>query len=148
MKDIHTDHEIVQLIPAAAYAADNIPAAVGISGFEAAEIVLEVGVGGITFDATNKIEIKLTHADTETGDYSAVTADDLIGLASVGSGGIVKSLVEEHAVASVDSFGYRGNKPWLKLLADFAGTHEAGDPAAAAPTVISAVIIKSRPHHA
>lgn len=148
MKDMHTDHEVVALIPADAYAADNTPAAVDISGYEAAEIVIEVGVGGITFDASNKIEIKLTHADTEGGDYMAVTADDLIGLASVGEGGIVKSLVAAHAAASVTSFGYRGNKPWLKCLADFAGTHEAGDPAAAAPTVISAIVIKGRPHHA
>ena len=49
------------LIPAATYAADNTPAKVDLLGFEGAVIAIHIGVGGITFDGTNKVEFKLTH---------------------------------------------------------------------------------------
>ncbi|NLX25086.1 MAG: hypothetical protein GXY61_03875 [Lentisphaerae bacterium] len=140
MKEIHGLVAAVELIPAATYDADNTPAAVDLIGFEAAEIALEIGVGGITFNGTNKIEFKLTHSD-DNSTYTAVTADDLVGSPSVGDGGIIKSLVAAHAAATVEQFGYIGGKRFLKLLADFSGTHGTGTP-------IGAQVIKGRPHHA
>lgn len=140
MKEIHGLVAAVELIPAATYDADNTPAAIDLIGFEAAEIALEIGVGGITFNGTNKIEFKLTHSD-DNSTYTAVTADDLVGSPSVGDGGIIKSLVAAHAAATVEQFGYIGGKRFLKLLADFSGTHGTGTP-------IGAQVIKGRPHHA
>lgn len=140
MKEIHGLVAAVELIPAATYDADNTPAAVDLIGFEAAEIALEIGVGGITFNGTNKIEFKLTHSD-DNSTYTAVTADDLVGSPSIGDGGIIKSLVAAHAAATVEQFGYIGGKRFLKLLADFSGTHGTGTP-------IGAQVIKGRPHHA
>ncbi|VBB39005.1 conserved hypothetical protein [uncultured Spirochaetota bacterium] len=140
MKEIHGLVAAVELIPAATYDADNTPAAVDLIGFEAAEIALEIGVGGITFNGTNKIEFKLTHSD-DNSTYTAVTAEDLVGSPSVGDGGIIKSLVAAHAAATVEQFGYIGGKRFLKLLADFSGTHGTGTP-------IGAQVIKGRPHHA
>lgn len=140
MKDLHSQIEIVELLPAATYAADNTPAAVDLLGFESAEIAIAVGAGGITFTTTNKVEFKLTHSD-DNSSYAAVTADDLLGVDSVGTGGIVKSLVAAHATADVSRFGYRGGKRYLKLLADFDGTHGTGTP-------IGAVVVKGHPHRA
>ncbi|MPL66032.1 hypothetical protein SDC9_11700 [bioreactor metagenome] len=140
MKEIHGLVAAVELIPAATYDADNTPAAVDLIGFEAAEIALEIGVGGITFNGTNKIEFKLTHSD-DNSTYTAVIAEDLVGSPSVGDGGIIKSLVAAHAAATVEQFGYIGGKRFLKLLADFSGTHGTGTP-------IGAQVIKGRPHHA
>lgn len=140
MKEIHGLVNVASLIPAATYAADNTPAAVSLIGYEAAEIALEIGAGGITFSADNKIEFKLTHSDDDST-YTAVTADDLVGAPTVDEGGIIKSLVAEHATATVEQFGYIGGKPYLKLLADFSGTHGTGTP-------IAAQVIKGRPHHA
>ena len=139
MKDLHSQIDIVELIAAATYTAANTPAAVDLLGFESAEIALAIGVGGITFTASDKIEFVMTHSD-DGSSYSAVTAADLLGVSSV-TNGIVKSLVAKHAAADVTRFGYRGGKRYLKLRADFSGTHGTGTP-------IGAVVVKGHPHKA
>lgn len=130
MKDIHSDLTVVSAIGAAVLAADNTPAAIDLRGYNAAEIVLAIGIGGITFDATNKIEFKLTHSDDDTT-YTAVEVKDVLGAVSIGTGGIIKALTAAHAAAAAYRFGYVGGKRYLKLLADFSGTHGAGTPIAA-----------------
>ncbi len=139
MKDLHSIIDVAELIAAATLTADNTPAAVDLLGFESAEILLSIGAGGITFTSTNKIEFVLTHSD-DNSTYTNVTAADLLGVSSV-TNGIVKSLVEAHATADVTRFGYRGGKRYLKLLADFSGTHSTGTP-------IGAVVVKGHPHQA
>jgi hypothetical protein len=135
MKDLHSRLSI-SLAIAAVLAADNTSAAIDLQGFDSAEIVLALGIGGITFDATNKIEFKLTHSDDNVT-YTDVAIGDMLGLASVGSGGIIKSLVAAQAAATVSRFGYKGGRRYLKLLADFSGTHGTG-------TLISAMVLRSR----
>lgn len=140
MKDLHNNIEVVQAIAPEALDDDNTPAAINLAGYEAAALAIHVGVGGITFTTTNKIEFKLTHSDDDST-YTAVDVDDVDGLSSVGTGGIVLSLTAAHAAATVTQFGYVGNKQYLKLLADFSGTHGTATP-------LSAVVIKGRPHQA
>jgi hypothetical protein len=118
------------LLPAAAYDADNTPAALDIGKAQACTVLIDVGVGGITFTSTNKVEFKLTHCDTSGGDYTAVAQADVVGV-TVGEGGIVRSLVAAHATPSVTVVGYRGRKQFLKLLADFGGTHASATPMSA-----------------
>lgn len=130
MRDIHSDMKAVAAIGAVTLAADNTPAAVDRQGYESAELLLHVGIGGITFDSSNKIEIKVTHSDDDST-YTAVAAADILGESSIGSGGIVKSLVAAHAAAAVYRYGYVGGKRYLKVLADFTGTHGTGTPIAA-----------------
>ncbi|MGE4321932.1 MAG: hypothetical protein AB7E60_02760 [Sphingobium sp.] len=130
MKDIHSGLIALAAIGAAALDADNTPAAIDLIGYDAAEILLAIGIGGITFSGTNKIEFKLTHSDDNVT-YTAVEADDVLGAASVGTGGIIKALTAAHAAAAVYRFGYKGGKRYLKLLADFSGTHGTGTPIAA-----------------
>lgn len=128
-RDISKDVSVVALIAPAVLAADNTPAAVDMQNFGAAVIVLAVGIGGITFSATNKIEFKLTHSD-DNSTYTAVTDADVKG-ATVATGGIIKSLVAAHAAGSLTTVGYHGGKRYLKLLADFDGTHGTGTPISA-----------------
>jgi hypothetical protein len=130
MKDIHSDLAAVVAIGNATLSADNTPAAIDLKGYNAAEILLAIGIGGITFDATNKVEFKLTHSD-DNSNYVAVAAADVLGVASVGTGGIIKALTAAHAAAAAYRFGYVGAKRYLKLLADFSGTHGSGTPIAA-----------------
>lgn len=129
MKDLHSGMSVATLIGAATLSADNTPAAVDLQGFDAAVIVLAIGVGGITFTGTNKIEFKLTHSDDDSS-YSDVTTADMLGV-TVASGGIIKSLTSAHAAAASYRYGYRGSKRFVKLLADFGGTHATGTPIAA-----------------
>jgi len=138
MRDLFHNLGIAEAIPPAEYDADNTPAAIDLLGFESALLSIHVGVGGITFNGTNKIEFKLTHSDDDSS-YSAVVDDDVIGLSSVGTGGIVLALTTAHAAASIARVGYVGGKRYLKLLADFSGTHGAGTP-------IAATVIKGHAH--
>lgn len=130
MKDMHSSITVATAIGAAVLSADNTPVAIDRKGYRSAEVVLAIGVGGITFSGTNKIEFVLTHSDDDST-YTAVTKADLLGVASVGAGGIIKALTAAHAAANTYRFGYVGNKRFLKLLADFSGTHGSGTPIAA-----------------
>jgi hypothetical protein len=137
VRDLYSNIGLVTAIAPAVYAADNTPAAIDLRGFNSAVFAIEVGVGGITFSGTNKIEFKLTHSDDDVT-YDAVTVDDVIGLDTVGAGGIVLALVAAHAAATVHKVGYKGNRRYQKLLADFSGTHGTGTP-------ISALVVKGNP---
>jgi hypothetical protein len=129
---------ITALAPAA-YNADNTPAALDLRDYQAATLLLHVGVGGITFTGSNKIEFVLTHSDDDTT-YTNVTDDDLVkdSLAPAAiTNGIVRSLIAAHAAATIQKLGYVGGKRYLKLLADFSGTHGAATP-------IAATLLRSR----
>jgi hypothetical protein len=134
MKDLHSAIHVVP-VAIAALSADNTPVAIDLQGYNSAEILLCVGIGGVAFSGTNKIEFKLTHADDkadgsspDNNGFSAVGIDDVLGVQAVGEGGIIKDLTSEHAAAAVYRIGYKGNKRWLKLLADFSGTHGTATP--------------------
>lgn len=131
-RDLHSQIKVVQLIAAATYDADNTPVELDRRGFRSVEIILAIGVGGITFTGTNKVEFKLTASEDETagGTYADVTADDLLGVTSV-TDGIIKSLIAAHGAAAVYKYGYIGYANFLKLLADYSGSHAAGTPLAA-----------------
>lgn len=129
MRDLHSGVSVATLIAAAALNADNTPPAVDLLGYQSAEILLAIGAGGITFSGTNKVEFVLTHSDDDST-YTAVTDADMLGVTGI-TDGIIKALTSAHATASSYRFGYIGGKRYLKLLADFSGTHGAATPIAA-----------------
>ncbi len=135
MKDLHSALLGELAIGPASLSADNTPAAIDLGDHNSAEIFILVGVGGITFSGTNKIEFVVTDSDDDVT-YEAVTDDDVLGVASVGDGGIVKALVAAHAAAACYRVGYKGGKRFLKILADFSGTHGAATP-------ITVLVVKS-----
>jgi len=134
MKDQKSELKFEQLILAAVRTTDNTPIYVDTQGFDAVSIYLQLGVGGITFDATNKIEFKLYEANAANGsDATPVAEADIIGAPDDAEAtGIIRSLVAAHAAADDYWFGYRGSKRYVGLLADFSGTHGAGTAMAAA----------------
>ncbi|SDC30800.1 hypothetical protein SAMN05444678_102260 [Sphingomonas sp. YR710] len=129
----------IAALAAATLAADNTPAAVDLRDYGSATLLLNIGVGGITFSGTNKIEFVLTHSDDDTT-YTNVTDDDVIkdSLAPTTiANGIIRSLVAAHASPTLQKLGYVGGKHYLKLLADFSGTHGTGTP-------MSATVVRGR----
>ncbi len=141
VKDLASHILPVQAIGPAVLAASNTPAAIDLAGYHSAAIEISVGVGGITFDTTNRIDFVLTASD-DGSTYTNVNINDLNGpgVAGVTSivTGIIKSLTAAHAAADVTHFGYIGGKRYLKLLVQFGGTHGTGTP-------ISAVVVKGNP---
>jgi hypothetical protein len=126
MKDLHSCISLAVLIAAQTAAADTTPAAVDLQGYNAAEIVLAIGAGGITFSGTNKIEFVLEHSD-DNSTWSKVADADMLGVSGI-SNGIIKALTSAHAAGSVHRFGYKGGKRYIRLTADFSGTHGTGTP--------------------
>lgn len=137
MRDLHSGLIAVLAIAPAVHAAAPTPVDIDLQGYNSAEIILPIGVGGITFTDVNKIEFKLAHSDDDVT-YTDVTDADMLGVSGI-SNGIIKSLMAAHATADVYRFGYKGNKRYLRLIADFSGTHVAGTP-------FSAVVLKSHGH--
>lgn len=127
--DLKNDIKVSQAIAYGSYDADQASAAHDSMGFKGLTAIINVGVGGITFTDTNRIDFKMTHSDDDVT-YVAVTDDDVIldyGL-TVGTGGIVKSLVAAHAAQDRTTVGYRGKKRYQKMTADFGGTHASPTP--------------------
>lgn len=114
------------LIPPATLSADNTPATLNLTGFQSTTVQLLIGIGGITFTGTNRIDFVLTHSFDDST-YVNVTDADLIGVTGV-TNGIVRSLIAAHAAPSITEIGYIGGRPFLRCLADFGGTHATGTP--------------------
>lgn len=129
MRDLISKLSFVSAVPPAAYLADNVPAAIDLLGYDSAVVEIHVGVGGITFTGANKVEFVLTHSDDNIT-YVPVGQTD-VQTATVVTGGVIRSLIAAHATPSIVKVGYVGNKRWLKLLADFTGTHGTATPLAA-----------------
>lgn len=127
--DLKSNIKTVSLITPDVYAADNTPVVLDTLGFKSVTIPINVGIGGITFTTTNKVEFVLTASDDNVT-YAAVNADDVIMPPgqTFGAGGILRSLIAAKAAADVEvpSYGYVGKKRYLRLLADFSGTHGTG----------------------
>lgn len=134
MRDIISNIAVASVIAPDAYDADNVPASIDLLGFDSAMLAIHVGAGGIVFNGTNKIEFKLTHSDDDAS-YEPVVLADVQGISAVDAGGIVLALKAAHASPSITRVGYVGNRRYLKLLADFSGTHGT-------PTPLDATAIK------
>lgn len=137
MRDSYNNVEVAKVLGPVELSADNTPANIDLQGFESALLQLDIGIGGITFSGTNKIEFVLTHSD-DGSSFSNVTADDVLGLSSV-TDGIVLTLDSAHAAAAQYIRGYVGGKRYLRVLADFSGTHGSGTP-------IAINVLKGHPH--
>lgn len=128
--DLVSDLKANTLIGAETLAADNTPTSIDLAGYGSCTILISVGAGGITFSGTNKIEFVLTESD-DNSSFSNVASTDIIHAVQAVSSGIVYSLTAAHASADTVRFGYKGTKRYLKLLADFSGTHGTGTPISA-----------------
>ncbi|HAK64294.1 MAG TPA: hypothetical protein DCO82_13740 [Alphaproteobacteria bacterium] len=132
MRDMITRVTPAIVLEPATLAADNTPVAIDTQGYDGIGLLLAIGVGGITFSGTNKIEFKLSHGDTTTvGSHVAVTAADILAdslTPGTITNGIIRALTAAHAAATVQRIGYVGGKRYLSLLADFSGTHGTGTP--------------------
>lgn len=128
MRDLYNSVSLLAVVAAATLTATPTPTVIDRQGFESLVIEVGVGIGGITFTGTNKLEIVVEHSDDGTT-YEAVTVDDLQGVESVTSG-VVKAWTAAKAAASLDKIGYVGGRRYVKVTPTFGGTHATGTPVA------------------
>jgi len=129
MRDPYNNLKVAITTPPAVYSADNTPVTVDLLGnMRGAVAYIAVGVGGITFSGTNKIDFTMFHSDDDST-YVSVRQTDVVGApAGVDDLGVVKTLSSAHAAATVSRIGYIGGKRYLRVKADFSGTHGTGTP--------------------
>lgn len=140
MREQSNSLKIVSAIAPAVYAADTTPVTIDRLGFASATFAIHVGAGGITFNGTNKIEFVLEDSYDDT-DWNPVPASQIVGPSLTADDGIVLAIKAAHANATVTKLGYIGDARYVRLKADFGGTHGTGTP-------LAAEVIFGRPSHA
>ncbi|MBK1656849.1 hypothetical protein [Paracraurococcus ruber] len=123
-----------RLAPAITLAAQTAAAtvtgtSVDLQGFGAVSFQLAIGVGGITFTGTNRVDFSVEHSDDNSTWVAATAAEvNLPGGFTWATGGIVRSLTAAKAAADVQEIDYIGNRRYVRLTATFGGTHATGTP--------------------
>lgn len=128
MKDMQSITKLSTALVPAVRTADATGLTIDRQGYNSLTFAIMVGVGGITFDATNKIEFIMEESDDDST-WTACADAAILGVDGTSSG-IVKALVAEHAAAAVYSYGYRGAKRYARIKQDHSGTHGTGTPTA------------------
>lgn len=119
------------LVGAQTRTTDVETAAFSTNDYQVNEIEVDVGIGGITFDGTDKLEVELTYSVDGVIAYAAVTQAGHVLLDGVAvdpdSAGVVKAFIVAHAAAAryVITTLKAG---FYKLKFEFSGTHGSGTP--------------------
>lgn len=104
-----------------------------------------VGIGGITFTPTNRMDVVIQESDDDST-WTSVVAEDLIlpyGLTyGTAASGIVQSFIAIKSAADTayTLVGYRGKKRYARQQFLFGGTHATGTP-------VAALVVLGHPMH-
>ena len=141
MKDLANNLEPVSSIDAIVGNNDTEGTGNGVDlqFFEGAMALVNVGASGDTLSGSVKVDLILQDSD-DNSSFSAVTDQNLVTDGTVDSSGIFATIDADGEDESVYYIGYVGGKRYLRVFADFTGTHTNGMP-------LSATIIKGFPRH-
>lgn len=124
MRDIASDVSVASTIAPIVLNNDTegTGTAVDLQGYEAAYLVVDVGISGDTLSGALFHTIKLQESNTTTsGDFTDVAAADCIGT----NGVVIDDPSEDPAVVKI---GYIGSKRYIRAFVDTTGTHTNGTP--------------------
>lgn len=145
MKDLYYPLAPTTGIAPVAADADVNGVSVDLQGYEAALLVAEVGIAGVALSGTDKIEFEVEHADDDGAGAPDTWADcadaDLVNAVtgtSDGTFGVVDTDTTDEETTFQTS--YIGGKRWVRVVANFSGTHAAATP-------ISAVVVRGHGRH-
>ncbi len=132
IKDLATRIGNALAIAPAVYSASPTPVTIDTAGYHSVALLIAIGIGGITFSGTNRIDFQLQESD-DGSTWANVAATELTGpgAPSSVSGGIILSLTAAHAAATLTRVGVISGRRYLQLTPVFGGTHATGTPLAA-----------------
>lgn len=128
MQDLANNIKLMQSIAPAVLDADANGTGVDTQGYENVAIVVDSGVEGITLSSTNKIEFELEHSDDDST-YVDAESSDVNG--TLGSNGLFLTLDDNAESPQISEIEYLGTKRYVRVVANFSGTHGTGTPVAA-----------------
>ena len=137
MRDLANSIAAVATVVPAVYGSDATGTTVDLAGFESATVVANIGVEGGTLSTTDKIALVLQHSD-DNSVWTAVAQTEVVE--GTVSGGVFFTADDNAEIPTVATIGYVGGKRYLRVNADFSGTHGSGTP-------FGAVILKAHPRH-
>lgn len=138
MQDLANNIKLVQSLAPAVRTADANGDGVDRQFYEGVTIVVDTGAEGITLSSTNKIEFELEHSDDDST-YSDMSSSDVNG--TLGTNGLFLTLDADAETPQISEIEYVGNKRYVRVVANFSGTHGTGTP-------IGASVILHKPRHA
>ena len=139
MKDLANNISAVQSLAPAVRTADANGTGVDLQGFESAAIVVDTGIEGDTLSSSVKIDFKLEDS-SDNSTFAAVTSATAVTDGTVDSSGIFLTLDANGETPQITTIGYVGGARYVRVVADFTGTHSNGTPVAAS-------VIKGAPRH-
>ena len=139
MKDLANNVNVTQSIAPAALASDTNGTGVDLQGYESATVLLDVGVEGITLSTTNKVEFLLEES-SDNSTFTAVTSATSVTNGTVSATGIFFTADGNADIPAVSVIGYVGGSRYIRVVADFSGTHGTATP-------MGASVILGGPRH-
>jgi hypothetical protein len=131
MRDLVHNFKLATAIPLATYATDFNGPAIDLQDFSRVAFAVEVGDDGVTFDTNNNLQIRIQHSDNGT-DWDFIGEADLLGFEpGWGAGGFFVGFATAHPSPTLHKGGYIGDRRYVRLVADFTGTHGTGTAIAA-----------------
>lgn len=112
-------------------------------GFDSVALAVAVGQSGDTLSGSLKIELEVEHADDDgTGSpdtWEDCADDDLLNFVSGTNNGTFAVIDDAAEDQQVYATGYKGDRRFVRVVANLTGTHTNGTP-------VGAVAIKGHPH--
>lgn len=121
MHDLINSVSIIQaLAPQTVQAAPVVAAAIDMQGAETLAVIVAVGAIGDTLDASNRLDVKIEHADDDgtgsAGAYSACVDADVLGASGLAAGVFLK-VDATGKTSKRHTLAYAGGKRFVRVTA-------------------------------
>lgn len=128
LKDVKNKLVVVSTLAPALRTTDATGAAVDTQDSVGVGFVAHVGVSGDTLSGSVKIELEVQHSDASGSGFAACADADIdaaVTGTNTGTFAVIDDPAEDDAVYKVN---YLGNKRYVKVIANYTGTHTNGCP--------------------
>lgn len=121
MHDLINSLAVIQAIaPQTLLATPVTGSAIDMQGAESLAVIVAVGAIGDTLDASNRIDVKIEHADDDgsgnAGAYAACTDADVLRAASLNNG-VFLSIDTAAKTGKRHAIAYQGGKRFVRVVA-------------------------------
>lgn len=126
--ELYNDNSIAQVLKPAVINSDTLCTEIDMQGYQDLLVIVNVGLSADTLNGTNKIYLELQHSDTSGSGYAACADTDIVNPvtgATTGTFALIDDPAEDETAYKT---AYKGNKRYLKVNVNFAGTHSTGTP--------------------
>lgn len=125
-KSMYDDLAVAQVLDPQVYTSDQTSDEIDMQGFESLLLVGNVGITGDTLSSSVKLELEVQHSDTSGSGYAACADADIqdaVTGTNTGTFAVIDDAAEDEQAYKC---AYVGTKRYVKVVANFTGTHSNG----------------------